>query len=152
MTRVDRAARTIKAPPSAVYRALIDAELILGWLPPEGARGAIDAFDPRPGGAFCITLTFEHAPGKSSSDTDVVEGRFVALAPDRRVVQQFAFSSPDPAFAGTMTMTWTLAPHDDGTRLVVTAEDVPAGIAPQDHEAGMASSLANLAALLEGER
>jgi uncharacterized protein YndB with AHSA1/START domain len=153
MTRTDRAARLIMAPADLVYRALVDPAMVVEWLPPKGARGSIDAFDPRPGGAFRITLTFEdgnHTKGKSTSRTDVVRGQFVELEANRRITQTFAFDSADPAFAGTMTMTWTLRPQGEGTVLSVAAEDVPIGIGAEDHETGMASSLANLAALIEG--
>jgi hypothetical protein len=35
--------------------------------------------------------------------------------PNERVVQQVVFESDDPAFAGTMTMSWSLAPAAGGT-------------------------------------
>jgi hypothetical protein len=50
-----------------------------------------------------------------------------------------------------MTMTWTLAAVDAGTKVQIRADDVPAGISAEDHAAGMTSSLANLAAYLERE-
>lgn len=46
--------------------------------------------------------------------------------------------------AGTMTMTWEVAPTDGGTRVDITAVDVPDGISPEDHAAGLNSSLGNL--------
>jgi hypothetical protein len=48
-----------------------------------------------------------------------------------------------------MTMTWQLSAVAEGTRVEVRAEDVPTGISAEDHAAGMASSLANLAEYLE---
>jgi hypothetical protein len=48
-----------------------------------------------------------------------------------------------------MTMTWELVEVDDGTRVEIRADDVPDGIAADDHATGLASSLANLAAYLE---
>jgi uncharacterized protein YndB with AHSA1/START domain len=155
MTRTDTAARLIMAPADLVYRALVDPAMVVEWLPPKGARGSVDEFDPRPGGAFRMTLTFEdsnHLEGKSTSTTDVVRGQFVELEANRRITQKFAFDSADAAFAGTMTMTWTLTPQGEETLLTVTAENVPAGIRAEDHEAGMASSLSNLAALIEAPR
>ena len=154
--RVDRSSRTIAASRSRIYRALTCREAIQAWLPPAGARGTVEAFDPRPGGAFRMTLLFDD-PGetgrrKSSTHTDVVAGEFVELIPDRLVRQRFTFQSDDPAFAGTMAMTWTLAATPDGTEVRVAAEDVPPGIRPQDHEVGMASSLANLAKYLEQQQ
>jgi len=152
MTRTDRASRLIKAPPDRVYRA-VDPAMVIEWLPPKGARGSIEEFDAWPGGAFCMTLTFDDASGakgKSTSNTDVVKGRFVTIETNRKVAQRFEFDSKDPAFGGSMTMIWALEPQADGTMLSVTAEGVPAGIRAEDHEAGMASSLSNLAAMIEG--
>ena len=102
-----------------------------------------------------MTLTFDDASrpkGKSTSNTDVVKGQFVTLDTNRKVAQRFEFDSTDPTFGGTMTMTWALEPQGEGTVLSVTAEGVPAGIQVEDHEAGMASSLSNLAAMVEGAR
>jgi hypothetical protein len=48
-----------------------------------------------------------------------------------------------------MTMTWEVTPVDAGTRFDTTADDVPGGISADDHAAGRASSLTNLAAYLE---
>ena len=89
------------------------------------------------------------APGKSTADADVVEGRFVDVEPAVRVVQAADFESDDPALAGTMTMTWSISDVEGGTLVDVRADDVPAGISAEDHAAGLASSLANLAAYLE---
>jgi hypothetical protein len=69
---------------------------------------------------------------------------------DERVVQEVDFVSDDPAFAGTMVMTWAVHPSDHATRVEFIAELVPDGISAEDHASGMASSLKNLAAYLEG--
>ncbi len=60
------------------------------------------------------------------------------------------FPSGDPAYEGTMFMEWTLEPAPEATDVTVEAKDVPPGIDPEEHAAGLASSLANLAALFEG--
>jgi hypothetical protein len=65
-----------------------------------------------------------------------------------RVVQAVDFVSADPAFAGTMTMTWAVRAVDDGTLVEFIADDVPVGISPEDHSAGMSSSLQHLASYL----
>lgn len=90
-------------------------------------------------------LTYAEAsasPGKATADSDIVEARFVDLLPGVRVVQAVAFVSDDPAYAGTMTMTWEVTAVDGGTRVDITADDVPDAISPEDHAAGLASSLA----------
>jgi uncharacterized protein YndB with AHSA1/START domain len=88
------------------------------------------------------------AAGKSSADSDIVEVRFVDVVPDDRIVQMVDFVSDDPAFAGTMTMTWSVRSVDGGTRVDIVAEDVPDGISADDHAAGLASSLEHLAHFL----
>ena len=44
-----------------------------------------------------------------------------------------------------MIMTWDISSVDGGTLVEITADEVPDGISADDHAAGMASSLANLA-------
>lgn len=141
--------RDIKASAETIYRAFLSRDAMASWLPPAGARGVIEVFEPREGGRFRLVLVFEAAQGKSSDNTDVVAGRFVELVPDRLMVMAVDFDSDDPAFAGTMTMTWELAALPDGTRVTITAEHVPVGISQADHETGMRSTLDNLAAFVE---
>jgi uncharacterized protein YndB with AHSA1/START domain len=153
MARTDKASRVIAAPPERVYAAFIDAEALAAWLPPEGMTAKFERFDPRPGGSYRLVLTYADASGahgKAAADSDIVEARFVSVVPDVRVVQEVDFVSDDPVFAGTMTMTWEVTPVDGGTRVDITADDVPDGISADDHEVGLASSLANLADHLEG--
>ena len=152
MSRTDRASQVIAAPLGRVFAALVDQEALTAWLPPGGMTARFERFDPRPGGSYRLVLTYtgeSHRPGKASADSDVVEVRFVDVVPDVRVVQAVDFESDDPMFAGTMTMTWEVSAVDGETRVDITAADVPDGISAEDHAAGLASSLANLAAYLE---
>lgn len=153
MPRTDRASRVIAAPLEQVFAAFVDADALTAWLPPRGMTARFERFDPRPGGSYRLVLTYAEAPlsgGKASADTDVVEARFVEVVPNGRVVQAVDFVAADPAFAGTMTMTWSVTAVNGGTRVDITADDVPDGISAEDHAAGLESSLANLAAYLEG--
>ncbi|MFI0465810.1 SRPBCC family protein [Saccharopolyspora sp. 5N102] len=152
MGRTDHASRVIAASPATVYGALLDRESLETWLPPDGMRGRIERWDPRPGGGFRMILTYldpEGSPGKTSDATDVVDVGFADLVPNERVVQWAVFEAEDPSLAGTLTMTWHLAAAGDGTEVTVTAADVPPGIDQAAHEEGIASSLANLAAYVE---
>ena len=145
--RVDEATRVVAADRRVVYGALVEAEALATWLPPDGMTGRFERFDLRPGGGYRMVLAYDDAsanPGKSGEGTDVVDVAIVDLVPDERVVQQVVFAADDPAFAGTMTMTWVVEDDAAGTRVTVRATDVPPGISPQDHAAGMASSLAQL--------
>jgi uncharacterized protein YndB with AHSA1/START domain len=152
MSRTDSASRLIGASPHRVYEALVDPEALAAWLPPDGMTGRFEQFDARPGGSYRLVLTYADPSagrGKTTADSDIVDARFVELVPGERVVQAVEFLSNDPADAGTMTMTWELAAVDGGTRVNIRAENVPAGISAEDHAAGLASSLANLAGHLE---
>ncbi|MFR0357410.1 SRPBCC family protein [Streptomyces sediminimaris] len=162
MGRTDRASRVIAAPPATVYGALLDRQALEVWLPPDGMRGRVEQWDPRPGGGFRMVLTYldpTDSPGKTSEATDVVDVGFADLVPPERVVQRAVFEADDPSYAGTMTMTWHLAAvgeattgaaaTGEATEVTVTATDVPPGIDQAAHEAGIASSLANLASYVE---
>ena len=152
VARTDTASRVIAAPPDRVYAALVDAEALTAWLPPEGMCGRFDQFDARPGGSYRLVLTYADAStaqGKTTADSDVVEARFIDVVPGSRVVQAVDFVSDDPAHAGTMTMTWEVTAAGTGTRVDIRADDVPVGISAEDHAAGLGSSLANLAKYLE---
>lgn len=151
--RIDRASRLIRAGAADIYRAFTDPDAYIAWLPPEGMTGRLLAFDPVPGGVYRIALRYDDPDadtvGKTSEDEDVAEGRFVQLIPNKRIVQTGTFESEDPAFAGTMTIAWEFEPANGGTRVSVAASDVPQGIGRRDHEEGLKSSLANLAAFVE---
>jgi uncharacterized protein YndB with AHSA1/START domain len=141
----------ISASPETVYAALVDPDALMAWLPPDGMSGRFEQFDARPGGSYRLVLTYaagSSATGKATADTDIVEARFLDLVPGVRVVQAVDFASDDPAYSGTMVMTWELSPVEDGTHVEIRADNVPAGISADDHTAGLASSLNNLAAHL----
>ena len=152
MPRTDSASLVIAAPPEQAWAALIDPEALTAWLPPGEMTGRFDRFDARPGGSYRMVLTYADAagaPGKATADSDVVEARFVDIVPGERVIHAVDFVSDDPAYAGTMTMTWEITAVEAGTRVDIVAADVPDGISAADHAAGLTSSLAQLAAYLE---
>ena len=148
--------RLIAAPRWTIYRAFLDPAAMLAWLPPSGMRGQLQAFDAREGGGYRMSLTYlqptHSQPGKASAHTDIVRVRFVEMIPDERIVERVEFESNDPAYAQPMTLTWTLRDVPGGTEVTVLCENAPEGIKPSDHEAGIRSSLENLAAFTEGRR
>lgn len=146
-----RLARFIRAPRSAVYRALLDSRAVETWNVPDDMTSRIHVFDAREGGAFRISLTYEapDAVGKTSAHTDTYHGRFVELVPDARVVQVLEFETDDPAMRGEMTITFVLADVDGGMELRAAHEGVPPGIPPEDNETGWLMSLDKLARYVE---
>src|SRR5262245_9487517 len=102
------------------------------------------AFDAREGGLYRMSLTYQdprQSPGgKTTEDADTFQGRFVELAHDEKIVEVVEFESPDPRFAGEMKITTTFADTAEGTEITLLCENIPAGIRPEDNEAGCRSS------------
>lgn len=151
--RADTASRVIMASPQTIYQAFLDPAAIAAWRPPQGMKCDIYEFEPREGGAFRMSFGYtdsDHGTrGKTSAHADVFHGRFLELTPDKRIVELVEFESDDPAFAGGMTITTTLTPLANGTEVTFLCEQVPTGIKQEDHDAGMRSTLENLAAFTE---
>jgi uncharacterized protein YndB with AHSA1/START domain len=146
-----RISRHVSAPRPKVYRALIDPRAVATWMVPTGMTSHVHTFDPREGGAFRISLTYD-APtgtGKTDAHTDTYHGRFVRLVPDEEVVEAVEFETTDPALQGEMTITISLADAEGGTEILAVHDRLPPGLSPADNEAGWRSSLGKLAALVE---
>jgi uncharacterized protein YndB with AHSA1/START domain len=146
-----RLTRHIRAPRSAVYRALLDADAVQQWMVPDGMTSHVHVYEPREGGAFRISLTYDVATdtGKSDAQTDTFHGRFTRLVPDTEVVQVVEFETDDPALRGEMTVSYRLADAEDGTEVIGTHADVPPGVSPADNETGWSMSMGKLARLVE---
>jgi uncharacterized protein YndB with AHSA1/START domain len=143
--------RHIDAPRASVYRALLDAEAVATWMVPTGMTSHVRAFDPREGGAFRISLTYDEptGTGKTTAHTDTYHGRFVRLVPNEQVVEVVEFETTDPAMQGEMTITITLGDDDGGTELIAVHDRLPPGVSSADNATGWRMSLAKLAALTE---
>jgi uncharacterized protein YndB with AHSA1/START domain len=149
-----RISQRVNAPRAKVYRALIDPRAVATWMVPTGMTSHVHAFDPREGGAFRISLTYD-APtgaGKTTAHTDTYHGRFIKLVPDEKVVEVVEFETADPALRGEMTITISLAEAEGGTEVLAVHDRLPPGLSPADNEAGWRSSLSKLAALVETRR
>lgn len=144
----------VKAPRAAVYRACLDPYALASWRVPDNMTAHVHVFDAREGGAFRMSLIYkdsEPSPGgKTSEGTDTFQGRFAQLVADEKIVEVIEFESQDPGFAGEMRMTTTLADTDEGTEVTVLCEGIPAGVRPEDNQAGTEQALRKLAALFAG--
>jgi uncharacterized protein YndB with AHSA1/START domain len=146
--RIDRGSRVIRATPEALYAAHLDPRAVAGWRPPAGMSAEVDLFEPRQGGRYRMSFIYADtagAQGKTSENADTFEGRFTRLVPGQMVEEQVTFQSDDPAFAGLMTIATSFTPVEGGTEVAVACSNVPPGISAEDHAAGIASSLENLA-------
>lgn len=152
MGRTDRASLLVHVDRDTAFAALTDPDALAAWLPPAGMRGRFAHADIREGGSYRLVLMYEDAasaPGKTTAGEDVSDARIVRLVPGERVEHEIEFDSEDPAFRGTMRMVWSVRDDPDGAVVEIEARDVPRGVSARDHAAGLASSLANLAAHLE---
>jgi uncharacterized protein YndB with AHSA1/START domain len=120
-----------------------------GWCRPVTSH--VHAFDPREGGSFRISLTYDASTGtgKTTAHTDTYHGRFVRLVPNERVVEVVEFETADPSLRGEMTITIALADADDGTDVIAVHDGLPPGLSAADNETGWRLSLEKLAALVE---
>jgi uncharacterized protein YndB with AHSA1/START domain len=145
-----RIARHIDAPRARVYEALIDADQVARWRFPTGMTCEVHELDAREGGTLRVSLTYDtiDGVGKSGTRTDTYRGRFVELVPNERVVEVDEFETDDPAFRGEMRSTIELRDEDGGTLLAAVHEGVPDAVPAADNEAGWASALDRLAALV----
>jgi uncharacterized protein YndB with AHSA1/START domain len=149
-----RITRRIKAPRADVYRALLDPRAVAKWQVPNGMTSKIHTFEPREGGVFRISLTYNSpiATGKTSAHTDTSHGRFVKLVPDEKVVEMVEFETKDPDMRGEQTITFTLVDEDGGTEVYAVHDNLPPGLSPKDNETGWRMALDNLAAYVEAKQ
>ncbi len=113
-------------------------------------RSVVHEWEPRPGGRFRVSLTYEtEARGKTHGHTDTYAGRFVELVAGERVVEALEFETAREDLRGEMTLTTTLTPVPGGTEVAVDHEGLPPGVAEADNRTGTEMALAKLAALLE---
>jgi uncharacterized protein YndB with AHSA1/START domain len=148
-----RVSRVIKARPDQLYAAFMDPAALIAWLPPGEMTGKIHAFDARIGGGYRMSLFYpaseRAARGKTSDREDMVDVRFVELAPARRIVEAVTFVTTDPALAGEMTIVVTFQEVPGGTEVTFLCQNLPPGLRVEDNEAGTRLSLEQLARRFE---
>lgn len=151
MVYTTEVSRHVEASRATVYRTLLDPDAVAKWRVPDDMRGRVHEFEPREGGRFRISLTYE-APdgvGKTSDRTDTYHGRFTRLVRDELITEEIEFETDDPALQGTMTLTTTLTEVPGGTEVRIRHEGIPDSIPAADNELGTQMSLANLARAAE---
>jgi uncharacterized protein YndB with AHSA1/START domain len=84
-----RITREFDAPPSKVFRAHTDPDLLVQWLGPRGLEMRIDHYDCRTGGSY----RYVHRQGEEEYG---FRGCFHEVRPDELIVQTFTFEGmPD---------------------------------------------------------
>jgi|ERR1051326_1740193 uncharacterized protein YndB with AHSA1/START domain len=143
-TSTIRLHRVLQAPPERVYRAFLDANALVKWLPPNGFTGQVRHLDAKVGGSYKMSFT-NFTTGESHS----FGGEYLELTPDERIRHTDRFD--DPNLPGEMQTTITLKQVSVGTELSVVQEGVPAAIPAEACYLGWQESLTLLAKLVEAD-
>ena len=136
--------RVLKAPPERVYRAFLDPEAMVKWLPPHGFTGKVHQLDAKVGGTYRMSFT-NFSTGHSHS----FGGSYLELVPHERIRHTDKFD--DPNLPGEMQVTITLKKVSCGTELNIVQEGIPDVIPPEACCLGWQESLTLLAKLVEAE-
>ncbi|MCC6782783.1 MAG: SRPBCC family protein [Planctomycetes bacterium] len=136
--------RVLRAQPARVYRAFLDADAMVKWLPPHGFTGKVHQLDVRVGGTHRMSFT-NFTTGQSHS----FGGRYLELLQDERIRYTDVFD--DPNLPGEMQVTVSLRAVSVGTELSIVQEGIPAVIPTEACHLGWQESLSLLAQLVEAE-
>jgi uncharacterized protein YndB with AHSA1/START domain len=144
VSNVVRLHRVLRAPPERVYRAFLDPDAIVKWLPPHGYTAKVHHMDARVGGSHRMSFT-----NFSTGNSHVFGGLYVELTPHERI--RYTDQFDDPAMPGEMLVTISLAAVACGTELTITQEGIPPAIPLEFCYLGWQESLSLLAHLVEPE-
>ena len=144
MSNVVRLHRVLRAPPERVYRAFLDPDAMVKWLPPHGYTGKVHHMDARVGGSHRMSFT-----NFNTGSSHAFGGRYVELTPHERI--RYTDQFDDPALPGEMQVTISLAAVACGTELTITQEGIPPAIPLEFCYLGWQESLSLLAHLVEPE-
>jgi uncharacterized protein YndB with AHSA1/START domain len=136
--------RVLRATPERVYRAFLDADAMVKWLPPNGFTARVHHMDSRVGGSYKMSFT-NFTSGKSHS----FGGEYLELVPNERIRWTDRFD--DPNLPGEMTVSVTLKKVVVGTEVNIVQAGLPDVIPAEACVLGWQESLALLATLVEAE-
>jgi len=136
--------RVLRAAPERIYRAILDADAMVKWLPPHGFTGKVHHLEARVGGIYKMSFT-NFATGHRHS----FGGEYLELMPYERICHTDRFD--DPKLPGEMRTTISLKKVSCGTELHVLQEGIPGAIPVEACYLGWQESLALLALLVEAE-
>ena len=136
--------RVLRAPAERIYKAFLDGDAMVKWLPPNGFTGKVHQMDAKVGGAYKMSFT-NFTTGKSHS----FGGKYVELVPNERL--RYTDQFDDPNLPGQMQTTVTLKKVSCGTEINIIQEGIPDVIPAEACVLGWQESLALLTKLVEAE-
>jgi uncharacterized protein YndB with AHSA1/START domain len=134
--------RVLRTTPERLYRAFLDPDAMVKWLPPHGFTGKMHSMDARVGGGYRMSFT-NFSTGNSHS----FGVKYLELRPNELIRHSDQFD--DPNLPGEMLVTITLQAVACGTELTIVQEGIPAVIPVEFCYLGWQESLALLAHLVE---
>ncbi len=143
-THTIRLHRVLRSSPARVYRAFLDADAMVKWLPPNGFTAKVHHMDARVGGTFRMSFT-NFTSGKSHS----FGGEYLELTPHERL--RYTDKFDDPNLPGEMRVTVNLKKVFCGTDVDIVQEGVPEVIPAEACYMGWQESLVLLGKLVEAE-
>ncbi len=136
--------RVLRATPDRVYRAFIDPEAMVKWLPPHGFTGKVHQSEARVGGSYKMSFK-NFTTGESHS----FGGKYLEMVPNERL--RYTDKFDDANLPGEMQVTVTLKAVSVGTEVNIVQEGIPDAIPAEACYLGWQESLRNLARLVEPE-
>jgi uncharacterized protein YndB with AHSA1/START domain len=136
--------RVFRATPERIYRAFLDADAMVKWLPPNGFTAKVHHMDAKVGGTFKMSFT-NFTTGKSHS----FGGQYLELVPHERI--RYTDNFDDPNLPGEIRVTVTLKNVSCGTEVNILQEGVPDVIPAEACYLGWQDSLILLGKLVEAE-
>lgn len=144
MPNTIRLHRVLRATPDRVYRAFLDADALVKWLPPHGFTAKVHHNEPKVGGSY--KMSFKNF---SSGASHSFGGKYLELIPNERLRYTDVFD--DPNLPGEMLTTVVLKKVSVGTEINITQEGVPDVIPAEACYLGWQESLTLLTQLVEPE-
>ena len=141
-TNTVRLHRVLLAPAERIYRAFLDADALVKWLPPDGFTAKVHHIDARTGGRFRMSFT-----NFSTGHSHAFGGEYLELLPFERI--RYTDKFDDPNLPGEMQVTISLKPVSCGTGLDIVQEGIPAVIPAEACYLGWQESLTLLTRLVE---
>ncbi len=136
--------RVLQAPPERVYRAFLDPDALVKWLPPNGFTARVHHLEAGVGGTYRMSFT-----NLSTGSSQSFGGEYLELVPNERIRNTDRFD--DPNLPGEMITTVTLKAVSVGTEMNVVQEGIPEAIPPEACYLGWQESLVLLGKLVEAE-
>jgi uncharacterized protein YndB with AHSA1/START domain len=136
--------RVLKAPPERVYRAFVDPDAKVKWLPPHGFTARVHHLDARVGGSYRMSFT-----NLTSGKSHAFGGTYLEVKPGELLRWSDRFD--DPNLAGELMTTVRLKKVSVGTEIEIVQEGIPDAIPAEACTLGWQDSLMLLAQLVEPE-